>query len=739
MLVFGTQMHIVTLAFVCTELVILFYLTIYKLSRPDDKKAILNIWLLLLLLVYNITGGLFPDPKLPGSLYIQEVIAYATGFITPSYFPYYVYRAFDLKKMKFHVYKGVSLCLLVPFIAFSAIYAVTMDLDKANYILIIPVLYAIWVIASLIKALRFKYSGRLSTYEAKEECVGLLISLTPWVGLPVIVFLNLGQALEASVTNTGFLLLLGLHLKNHISQFRKEHDKLVESEVLLRNWNSTLQSEVEKRTKELQTITEQKANTFINLAHETKTPLTLIQNYIDEYSAKRKYSVKTRGTDELSIVRNSISKITRDINNLLDNERFEKGLSIYDHSQITCISEILFDEALLFKKYATKRGVRLECAIEKEIFVKADPTALNRVVNNLIENSIKYSTSGTLINVTLQADGESIAFIVQDQGLGIERELQNKVLEPYFQINHEKKSNQGLGLGLPIVKKVVDSLDGKFTIESDPSIRPGTTVKVELKRHIFQLGEVKTEAPEATGGGEEVSLPEMKNEPHDNGKQTIMVVEDNILMVHYLRLKLRDRYNIDIALNGAEAIQMLEEGNMLPDIIISDIMMDVMDGYTFGQILAADKDLNHIPILFLSARSAKSDRLQGFEVGAIDFIAKPFDLPELEMKITSILARANNQKRVFLASAVRALTEMEVDGGHSESCDLDNKIIKNCDLYSLTARERDIVKHIIRGASYKDIAGSLYISERTVTTHVQNIFDKVRVKRKIDLINRLTG
>src|ERR1700744_3600012 len=272
MLVFGTQMHIVTLAFVCTELVILFYLTIYKLSRPDDKKAILNIWLILLLLVYNITGGLFPDPKLPGSLYIQEVIAYATGFITPSYFPYYVYRAFDLKKMHFHVYKGVSLCLLVPFIAFSIIYAITMDLDKANYILLIPVLYAIWVIVSLIKALRLKYAGRLSTYEAKEECVGLLISLTPWVGLPVIVFLNLGQALEASVTNTGFLLLLGLHLKNHISQFRKEHDRLVESEVLLLNWNSTLQSEVDKRTKELQAINEEKANTFINLAHETKTP-----------------------------------------------------------------------------------------------------------------------------------------------------------------------------------------------------------------------------------------------------------------------------------------------------------------------------------------------------------------------------------------------------------------------------------------------------------------------------------
>src|ERR1700675_1487722 len=116
MLLPGTQMHIVTFIFVCIEIVIFFYLVIYRLARPDDKKAYLNIVLIFLLITYNVTGGLLPDPNLPGSFFIQMAIAYGTGFITPCYFPYYVYKAFGLEKMKFHAYKGVYLFLILPYL-----------------------------------------------------------------------------------------------------------------------------------------------------------------------------------------------------------------------------------------------------------------------------------------------------------------------------------------------------------------------------------------------------------------------------------------------------------------------------------------------------------------------------------------------------------------------------------------------------------------------------------------------
>lgn len=175
MLVFGTEMHIVTFIFVCLETAILFYLVIYKFTRPDDKTAFLNIALIFLLILYNVTGGLLPDPDLPGSFFLQEIIAYATGFITPCYFPYYVYKAFGLEKMRFHAYQGVYLFLILPYCLFVIVFAKTDNLMTAQDLLILPVLYGLWVIYSLIKAIRIKYSNKFNSKELRTEVAVLCL------------------------------------------------------------------------------------------------------------------------------------------------------------------------------------------------------------------------------------------------------------------------------------------------------------------------------------------------------------------------------------------------------------------------------------------------------------------------------------------------------------------------------------------------------------------------------------
>src|SRR6266487_2590474 len=162
MLLPGTQMHIVTFIFVCIEIVIFFYLMIYRLARPDDRTTFLNIILIFLLIVYNVTGGLLPDPNHSGSYFIQEAVAYGTGFIVPCYFPYYVCKAFGLDKMKFHAYKGVFLFLMLPYFLFVIVFAASNSLTVAKNLLIIPVLYAAWVIYSLFKAIQYKYCNDFS-------------------------------------------------------------------------------------------------------------------------------------------------------------------------------------------------------------------------------------------------------------------------------------------------------------------------------------------------------------------------------------------------------------------------------------------------------------------------------------------------------------------------------------------------------------------------------------------------
>lgn len=254
MLIFGTQMHFITFLFICIETVILFYLLIYRLARPDDKNTFLNIILISLLIFYNLTGGLLPDSNLPGSYYLQTSIAYATGFITPCYFPYYVYHAFYLGKMKFHAYKGVFIFLVAPYFIFVFLFVSSGNLETAKKLLIIPTAYALSVIITLVKAVRHKYKGSFKTNSAKEEMAVSFLSLTPWVGLPVIDYFNLGQAVEATTTNTGFLLLLALQLKQHIAMVKAEHNRLIESEEKLLGWNEKLEEEVEKRTKEMERL-----------------------------------------------------------------------------------------------------------------------------------------------------------------------------------------------------------------------------------------------------------------------------------------------------------------------------------------------------------------------------------------------------------------------------------------------------------------------------------------------------
>lgn len=254
MLLPGTEMHWVTFGFVCVELVIFFYLLIHRFARPDNRTISLDISLIALLLVYNITGGLLPDPNLPGTFFVQECIAYATGFITPAYFPYYLYKAFGLEKMEFHARRGVVYFLVLPYLLFVTVFAISNDLNHAKNILIIPVVYALWVLVSLQKSIRFKYRNVHNSGDVKEETGVLYFSLTPWVGLPFIAYFNLSQSVEATVTNTGFLLLLALHVKQTVEQVRNEHHRLIASEIQLLTWNEQLLEEVNKRTRELERI-----------------------------------------------------------------------------------------------------------------------------------------------------------------------------------------------------------------------------------------------------------------------------------------------------------------------------------------------------------------------------------------------------------------------------------------------------------------------------------------------------
>lgn len=723
----GTQMHIVTFLFVCVEVVILFYLAIYKLARPDDKTNALNIVLISLLLVYNVTGGLLPDKNLPGSYFLQEALAYATGFITPCYFPYYVYKAFGLEKMRFHAFRGVFLCLIIPYIAFLIVFATAGTLAQAKNILIIPTAYALWVIFSLNKAVNSKYNNNFSDPATRREKFVLLLSLTPWVGLPIIDYFDLGQAIEASVTNVGFLTLFTFQVSGHIAAIRLEHQRVIISEQRLKNWNTTLQTEVERRTKELAKINEQQMNTFINLAHETKTPLTLVNNYMEEHIRKHGAS------EELAIVKNSIDKLSADIINLFDLEKFKRGFAVYNHNQVSNFSKILSDSITLFEVYARKLDVPIQTAIEANIFVKADPLSINRIVNNLIENAIKFSSPDCLVTIRLNMVEENVFFSVKNCGPGIPQAVHRKVFEPYYQIGTHKKHLQGMGLGLPIVKKVVDDLAGEVILTSNPETERGTEILIVLKAHQLLHNETVPNMPARRSPVGVVVSPTIEDIIVNVGRSNILVVEDNTFLLAYLSKKLSEHYNVYAATGGDQALRKLNALKIVPDLIITDVMMEAVDGYTFASILAKSETYNHIPFIFLTAKAGPTERLQGLKLGAIDVIQKPFSMAELLQKIQSILANTQKQHRALVETARSLLHKDEFPARQNAGEILEQNFLR----YQLTQRERDIAKEVCRGIPYKGIAETMFISEKTVAKHVQNIFEKVGVSNKLELTKRL--
>jgi signal transduction histidine kinase/DNA-binding NarL/FixJ family response regulator len=731
MLVFGTQMNLVTFIFVSIEVVIFFYLIIIRLARPDDQTVLLNITLIFLLLTYNISGGLLPDPKLPGSGFLQLAAAYATGFITPCYFPYYVYKAFGLTRLKFQAYVGAYLFLIIPYLLFVVVFVWSGDIKMAQILFIFPVLYGVWLINMLFRSIQYKYNNSLRSKESRQELTVLLLSIAPWVSLPVIAVLEWGQAIEASVTNLGFLLLFSLQVKRNIKQIRIEHERLIKSEMRLRTLNDNLQNEVKKRTQELEKANQLRTKNFINLVHETKTPLTLVKNYLDEYI--NKYG----SAEELNVIKGGIDKLTADVINLFDIERFSKGIEVYMHNKVSDFSQILKGSLPLFEYYCAKQNITSNTFVADDLVVKADPNAINRIVNNIIENAIKFTDPGGEITISLSPKNGKIIFSVQDNGVGIPPSLHKKIFEPYYQIGNKNTSLQGMGLGLPIVKRVVDSLNGEIVIKSNPAQGPGTKVVISLTRHDSKAGESSVQTvKEPSASYYQLSDYQIEDGPFSPEKRSVLLVEDNKAMLHFLFNKLKAKYNVYCAMNGIDALKKLNELPAIPDLILSDVMMDRMDGFSFAEIISEQTRYNHIPIVFLTAKSTVADRLKGLKLGAIDFISKPFSFEVLNQKIETILLNVSKQQEAILKSSISSLKTQKLVVETSVS--YDQRFDENCRLLNLTTREIQISRLIVKGKTYKQIGGELFISDKTVTKHIQNMFGKADVSNKVGLINKLT-
>ena len=722
MLLTGTEMHMVTFAIVIFELVILFFQLFYFLERPSDQQRRWYLILLCLLISYNVAGGLFPDPSIPIPIVLQNIFAYGTAIAVSMFLAFYLYKAFDLKHLKRFALYGPFICILLPFLVmFIVPYLLTGNIDFARKLVVfIPGIYGFVFLYALTLSLKKKYVGLDPSQRGvifKEQAIYAYLGLFFWLSLPVITYYDLGQVWEVVMTNAGFIAMTIAYVRFSVLRSKTEFSRL-------QSLNLEFEKQVKAQTLELERANEQKTTNFINLAHETKTPLTLINNYLADYITKK-------GLDEdLAIVKYNLDKLTTDITNYFDLERFDRGLDVYDHEQVTDFSATLSNSLSLFRSLAQNKQITINEEIMKQVLVRIDPEAVVRIINNIVENAIKYTEKGGKITVILRAVERLAVFEVSDTGQGIPLHLRDKVLEPYFQASHEKKNSQGIGMGLSIVNKIVNSVGGSIKLEDNSQKGTLVTISVPLQREKVDYSEIQAPYSSYSIIDHEYDTQDYI---YDENRPYVLVVEDNPSMLQYLKQKLSERYNVYTALSGQQALEKVKTVNQL-DIIISDVMMDQIDGFRFVEIIKSQPKYSHIPILFLTAKTRNADRQKGFTLGAHDYIAKPFESGLLLKKVENILNDAKSQRYALIDSVY---TQLMGDANGANSTSSPNIFIENCKLFQLSKREIEVAQLVNKGYSTVQLSEELSISERTVTTHLQNIFRKVGVKSQIELLNKL--
>lgn len=470
---------------------------------------------------------------------------------------------------------------------------------------------------------------------------------------------------------------------------------------------------------------ETKKQLFINIVHDIKTPLTIIHNYIDQITDNK------IDPSSVKLLKSNIFKLEKDIINILDTDKIEKGSFIpNDKNIISNISSITTDIYNIFKPYALSKNINLTGIIEDNIHSRIDQSSYTQILNNLLENAIKFTHSGGEINLLLTCNSCTAYLSVKDTGIGISDSDQNKIFNSYYQGYKGTESSYGLGLGLCLAKELCEGFNGKISVSS--RVEEGSSFLVSLPT-CSGKGATK---PKTTSSHYCSLTPPPSLNKYNEDLRTLLIIEDNNDIRNLLINSLNNEYNILVSSDGSNALNICNCKSNI-DLIISDILMPNMDGYEFINKLKENNDNELlIPVIFISAMSRDEEIIKCLNLGAVDFISKPFSVVELKAKIESILMINNNKQNKIFNNFRNNLQDYLIDLDNSKSSKKGDMVIDYAKLrqFSITKKEEQIISEIFKGYSHKKIGENLNISTSTVNTHIHRIYKKCDVNNYVNLI-----
>ncbi len=434
-----------------------------------------------------------------------------------------------------------------------------------------------------------------------------------------------------------------------------------------------IQNEKDHRLNELKTLF------FTDITHEFRTPLTLIQGPAEELMHLPDVNSYAKKQAEL-ILRNT-TKLLRLVNQLMDFRKLERGKMriIRQDSDIVQLMDEINES---FKPMADSREIQLNFSYgQPNIQAYVDIEKIEKIMFNLISNAFKYSDEGGKIDVRIGLEnveklGEALVIEVEDTGIGIAEEDLQRIFERFFQ-THQKRTHSTGGIGLYLSKMFIEQHGGNIVCESSLGI--GSIFRVEIpanaKDSYPELEEGETETMDEMPDREVVPVSPIdlevnlnKNENTSSTRYKVLIVEDDNDLNDFIVTGLSADFEVTGVFNGNQGFEKAKE--MDPDIIITDIMMPEMNGFEMCEALRKDIATSHIPVIFLTAKTMREYEIKGLNLGAVDYIHKPFSLVALKLKVNNFLA---NRKQIHNRIRTEQLLEPET----IELSSLDEQLLKD--------------------------------------------------------------
>ncbi len=421
------------------------------------------------------------------------------------------------------------------------------------------------------------------------------------------------------------------------------------------------------QTQHLTEVDRMKSRFFANISHEFRTPLTLISGPLSRMLAEENEEKKRQS---LGMMHRNSQRLLRLINQLLDLSKLEAGAMTLRATRMNIVP-LIEGISNSFESSAGLRGVSIEVVCEQEgIEVYCDRDMVEKILANLLSNAFKFTPEGGKVEVRVFTTSTHppdtvheagwVTIAVSDTGVGIPPDQLEKVFDRFYQVDaSQTREHEGSGIGLALVKELVDLHHG--TIQAQSEVGRGTTFTVNLplgRNHLKddELSNVPA-SPEPMPGNFDVTKDEMEVE-NQLGEQEavvttgegaiVLIIEDNADVRAYLKDFLASAYRVMEACDGEEGISKALDS--IPDLIISDVMMPRSDGYEVCRTLKRDEKTSHIPIILLTAKAATENKIEGLEIGADDYLIKPFEPKELLARVKNLIELRRRLRERFKAS-----------------------------------------------------------------------------------------